>query len=587
MSIVTTTLPIRNGDMRDIKVHNKEMRRIKAPVARRPGKLAPGNPLEEGQIVNVERAHMRNSSMLKKEKKKFMGKLHVSRYVRSSVENGAASAIQKTYRGFALRKIFYSTLHASLVLEKQVRTKICAALALRYPQLETSSKLVLTQAQHRAHHMSTRTQSATRIQNAFRRFVSRKVLRTRRYEAILKRRRRAAVKIQCMARIVTAKARVKLIRERRKVFIRNASVLRIQNAFRRMLARRVVRKRRHKIRWYAARMIQCWYRAKHSTWKTGQLMELMRNRRKFLGAQAMQCIVRRRVARRRVNRLRLRRLYLYLFAKATLIQGLIRKFLAKARVKRVRAAKKASSLQQQQQQKQREAEAEGNGFSLLAAAAAADGEDMDVFQHALAGNVSQVIKLVAVGGGGGGVQQLDDDGNNILQLAASAGHVPILQKCCPGQELDGMNVNNRNKEGYTALMLAVKNEKIETATFLLTPPLKLKLDRFESSDAASLLVSALKNSSSSSSNKLDMLKLLLAQGLNTTTRDPLSGMFPIHACCEIGSVDAFHLLLKNKVCNNLCVCVCVCVVVVMCAEIVSPLSLFLYVCVCVCVYISR
>jgi hypothetical protein len=71
------------------------------------------------------------------------------------------------------------------------------------------------------------------------------------------------------------------------------------------------------------------------------------------GAIAMQGIVRRFLARRRVNRIRMRRLYVVLSRCATMIQCLIRRFIAKVKLPRkrllVNAARKEKLMLSEQQ----------------------------------------------------------------------------------------------------------------------------------------------------------------------------------------------------------------------------------------------
>ena len=55
VSVVTTTMPLRNGQMKDVRLHNKEMRRIKPPPPKVPGKINPGNPLQTADEQDDEK----------------------------------------------------------------------------------------------------------------------------------------------------------------------------------------------------------------------------------------------------------------------------------------------------------------------------------------------------------------------------------------------------------------------------------------------------------------------------------------------------------------------------------------------------
>ena len=55
VSVVTTTMPLKNGQMKDVRLHNKEMRRIKPPPTKVPGKINPGNPLQTADEQDEEK----------------------------------------------------------------------------------------------------------------------------------------------------------------------------------------------------------------------------------------------------------------------------------------------------------------------------------------------------------------------------------------------------------------------------------------------------------------------------------------------------------------------------------------------------
>ena len=363
--------------------------------------------------------------------------------------------------------------------------------------------------------------------------------------------------IQCMARRVAAAALVKLLRTRRKISKFTRSALLIQNRVRILFARRLVRKLRHKFRHVAARIIQCWYRAKHSKWKTSKLKELIIRQKRFIGALGLQGLVRRKVARQRVYRLRLRRLFLYVFMSVLRIQCMVRRKLGLLRVRRVRAEKlKATKVKQ--------AQANEDAPAIQAAADSAAQENAvmkdefnDIYAQLRLGNAARVEDIFHGAGGACSARDpshVTEEGDTLLTLAARYGHADIANKCVVWQ----LDVNHRNNSGFNPLMLAVKHARLEVVQFLLSPPIKLKLNpsALIQDDASFLLLAALEALGAaalrgdSKKDHLEQLKSLLqTHGLSNSinVKEPrYRNMAPIHMAARSGVFEAFSMIAKLR-----------------------------------------
>lgn len=555
ISVVTTVQPVKNGDMKDIRQHNKEMRRIRAPVARPPGKMLPGNPFEEGLVVNEERLHQRNCSLLRKERKEFMEKLRTSRYIRTVVENSAVITIQKMYRRhWVLRH--WGSIRDECLVHKRLRAAVKEYLLQPTTPADQKQLLLLNPAKHRENYRALRFKSARRIQCLFRKFMSRRVLRYRRYQLFQLKRRNAAVKIQCLARKSVSIALVKLLHTRRKVSRYAKSALLIQTHVRKMFARRLVRKVRYKFRTIAARMIQCWYRSHHSKWKASKIKELVMRERRFIGALGLQGLVRRRVARQRVNRLRLRRLYLYVFMASLKIQCMVRKKLSLLRVRRVRAERARARKEKEAQDKAATAEAEAKASSAAAAAAASKAEFNDIYAQIRLGDTKRVEDIFHGAGGACDARDpthVDAKGDTLLTLAAALGNPDLVSKCIAWQ----LDVNHRNAEGLNSLMLAAKYDHA-VVDLLLSAEIKMRLNfaALIQDDAAFLLLATLDaagratKKSGSAPEHLERLQALLGVhglGGSINSKDArYHNMSPVHLAAYTGNADVFSLIIKSR-----------------------------------------
>lgn len=500
------------------------------------------SPFDSIMSIDVRARKKKMNQILLSEKNKFMHRLHSTRSWRVKLEAKAATRIQALYRGHFVR-MDAANLRQSSKISKQVRSNILSYLASQH-------NIHISLSKYKIGLPRVRNISAATIQTAYFRYLSRKYLRRRRYDALLKRRLSAVVRIQRTVRGVAARERVKLFMERLRMVHVTGAVLMIQTLVRKHLARRRVRLRRLKLHYFASRLIQDWYRARFARKMAANIKAMLLFRKSKNGAIAMQGIVRRFLARRRVNRIRLRRLYVVLSRCTTMIQCLIRRFIAKVKLPRkrllVNAARKEKLMLSEQQRTRETREREASEQKSLL-------DSVDLFLQARQGNVVEVEDIYT---GLVSADEHDPDevdpktGENLLSIAAQLGNLELVRKCLKWN----FDMNFRNAStGLTVFMVAAKYNQLAVMKYLLTPPFTASegvdvtpLDTpLSEEDLGFLLVTSAANASLD--DTMQMLKLVLSlEGVSVDLRNAVTGMTALHAACEVGHVEAFKLLLKEK-----------------------------------------
>jgi len=440
ISILTTTVPIKNGKMKDIKVHNKEMRRIKPPIqGKRFGSGISGNPLEE-QVLDAESTKRKMCHILKEEKKQFMSKLKISRYVRSTIETSAAVCIQRFYRGYTTRK-YKEKFYTSLQVTKDIRSTLRNYLMDAMPNTD----IILTWAEHRENYTYKRNYNANVIQCAYRCYLSRKCLRRKRIDYLVICRRKAAILIQKLARNRASKDRVKLLKYQRKTLRLSKSVIVMQRTVRKYLAVRKVHRRRYKLHWVAARMIQCWFRSHKSRQMSIEWKQMTVIMKQYNQCRKIQCMVRKFLSKRRVNRIRYRRLWLFTFNTVSRIQKIIRSFVCKARVRKIK------DLNAQRRK------------TIVPFNKGNDEED-DIFELALSRRSMSASSIVDMFFKKTySPNKTDNNGNTLIHIASQSNNIELITKCANL----GFDINQKNKDGLTPLMTSIKYGHLDIAQFFV------------------------------------------------------------------------------------------------------------------------
>ena len=276
---------------------------------------------------------MRKNEALWLEHKSFFKKLQISRYLRSTVEALAATYIQKAYRGYSTRMRRQNLIDCCL-FRKQLRSEI-----RDYIIANSECKgvgLILTQGEHRKRFKKWQYLAACTIQRTYRCFFSKNRVQKLRIQMVVTKRLNAVIRIQSFGRFIFAVKRVTAVRLLRIESRRTKGAILLQSAFRCMKARRKIARRKYKLRWLAARMIQCSYRF----YRVNALLKLMRQRvvsvKLHNAALVLQCMARRKIACDRVSRISTARLHVRVSTYASRIQARIRGVLARVEVNKLK-----------------------------------------------------------------------------------------------------------------------------------------------------------------------------------------------------------------------------------------------------------
>lgn len=265
-----------------------------------------------------------------------MKKLRISRYLKSAIEALAATNIQKVYRGYSTR-MRKENLRNSCLFRKHLREQIREFVASdsKYSCLG----LVLTHGEHRKRFKEWQYRAASCIQRSYRCYSSKAFVCKRRTDSKSKSCLLASTKLQCFARSILAKKKVACTRQIRLDFIKNVGARLLQNAVRCFIARRKVFRRKYKMEWLAARIIQSCYRIH----RVKALLKVMTLRtisvKNFNGALLLQCLIRRRIAYCRVHKLSAIRFFHRVHIYATRIQSIVRGFIRRSSMKKIQNMK--------------------------------------------------------------------------------------------------------------------------------------------------------------------------------------------------------------------------------------------------------
>ena len=539
ISTVTTTIPIKNGNMRDIKMYNMEMRKIKAP-GRKPGLNVYVNPLEDDATGGNCRSRKHFNDILRAEKVAFMTRLHKSRHLRATTENISVVIIQRIFRGYWVRwhmDQIFRRVQAGAVLRQTMRAG-AAARGVLFSSL----------SEHRAQYGATRSRAAIVIQCAFRCYVCRSFIRRRRWEMFLRRRHDAAVRIQCLVRARSATEKVGVLRERRVMYLRFRAAVMLQSVYRGILGKRRVRRRMFKLRWVAARMIQGAFRGRNTRKAFAIYLAAAERIKLYKAARGVQKIVRARISRARVRRMRMRRLFKRAFDSATRIQTLMRLVLCNKRVLQLMLVRQkqrdaAEALQREAQERDEEAKAQELADSI------------DIFVQTRLGNTVNVDSLYhhEVEAGTDVVHCTNEEGDTILSVAARYGHMDIVRKCLQW----GFDVNHENASGESVIALALAAEKGHLDLVMYIMQSQPTLSTKESADAEDTFLTAtgqvrcgehdmglVLTAAAGASDSRYLRTLLEISDCQVDTPHPVTEATALHVASEAGCLEMVQMLVK-------------------------------------------
>lgn len=477
------------------------------------------------------------NKILHAERAKFFQRLKAARVARSTYETTAAVVIQAAVRGYVVRK-HMSRIYATCLTTNDWR------LRLRRIVSANSDYIVPKLSAYRNTYKEKRFHSALAIQCAFRSFVSKRFLQRKRVESKLQSVSRGILRIQCCGRKYNAKKRVDVIRERKMIALRLRAVVRIQTVARKKLATNRMKRRRYMFQWLAARMIQGFYRYVYSKRTAQGKRAGMAQRRRQRGALAMQQAARAYMSRLRTGRIRDRKNYVRRFKAVTKIVSVVRSFLCRGRVAKIRVIKekeREDAAQQLQEELARKAAEENR--ALL--------QDSDIFVQTREGNATEVDDIFTglMSDEPHETTEVDDFGDTVLLIASSLGHMEIVRKCL----IWGFDINFRNDmTGYSAVALAAQNKHFDVVQYLLNPP-ALKSTKGSaaapsivwSPDDVAVVLTAVAHHSKNVSLMSTLIETLGPGALSTKHAD--TGETSFHAAFRGGYVEMVNLLLKFAV----------------------------------------
>ena len=551
VSMVTTSRSLKNGSMKDIKLEHKELRRIKAPAKSAPlGSVNFSMHNVWSGPINREKLN----KTLREEKRIFMSKLIATRRNRSLAEYNGSILIQKIYRGFAVKKRIDTIIHRQQI-HKSLRPLLRNAILKHFSSVSNDLTIVSSWGQHRQSHKQTRFLCALRIQQWFRSLVAKRWRSTLYVQSRRRLRHLCVIRLQCWARCIAAVERVQTLKLSKWKLLTKRSATKIQCVWRRIMCRRRVNWLRYRIKWMAARIIQCSYRSMHSKFKVKTLRKVLIQAKVTRGARSMQKIVRGFICRRRVGRIHLRYIWLSIFNSVTKIQKIIRSFTAKRRVAQKRSDRTAKLLQDEILKDQKEMEEEE---AKKAEEADQLRKETDIFYQCKEGNIVAVNDIWS--SGDVDINALDDEGCTVLQRAAMLGHLDILRRCV----LWGGDVNHRNAADESVLMSAIRCRKVGVVSYITTPTSYsaakahasskgtsvTKFEPLTSDEAAACCVAAAIGPNSTYPSPEDpltinkMLEVLHKTSGFSLKQPDANGRTVLHACCESGHIPTFKMIIR-------------------------------------------
>lgn len=165
-----------------------------------------------------------------------------------------------------------------------------------------------------------------------------------------------------------------------------------------------------------------------------------------------------------------------------------------------------------------------------------------ILEAAVAGNVRRVKKLIKEFATGKGIKDAvahirDGDGRGLLQAAAVKGRINVCRYLL--EELK-LNVDEKDKEGYTALLHASLEGDLSTVEYLIesgADPAALNKH-----DTTALHLAALEGN-------IEVIKFLLSKGANVNATSAIGT--PLQLAAQLGDLDVLQSLLDNGAEPNL------------------------------------
>ncbi|ETV80327.1 hypothetical protein H257_06642 [Aphanomyces astaci] len=497
VSIVTTTRPCAKSKASDSPLHKATA----LPYAHVDNFLDPlfVSPLQNTLERRTDQLE-RHKKALVSEKHAFMANLEDKRFDRHRVEYGAASVIQRTYRGHSLRKNFGNVKKTLLI-----RNKVRAAMK----DVATGTGLILGEKDRYRAKVREQTAAAVVIQRRFRQLLATMVVAKERQMVAEERQHNSVRTIQAMVRRKLALAFVRKVRVRLVESLAMHLALEAQRLYRGYVGRGVARSRRLAVQYAAVRLIQNVFTRSLAAKAWAAESNRSRDTRRDRAAMIVQRCFRGSMGRQRVRRLRSVEAHQIALAAALSIQRVFRgrlgRFVSTSRawwrrdevtfMSSIEITRIVRGFLGRCHAKQTRLEQETN-----------------VFVYTRKGCKEIVVDLLDGCGLDAPLDPngVDGHGNTVLAVASRWGHLGIVRSV-----IGRIKLNVENHQGYTAIMLAVKYNHADVAEYLLTKAPAL------ATTGRSLLHEAARNGMVSTAEKLILYGMAVNYQDNEYLRTPL------------------------------------------------------------------
>ena len=474
------------------------------------------SPLYDPVLSSTDE-HARRNKALWKEHATFMRSLRQQRQARAKAEFAGASALQRLWRGYLLRRWLKKNRSKMKIRRKMKKSYAKIALKVRLQRrLEEESR----RAEQR------KEDAADKIAATFRMYLALNCARKERKLRLDEVRRWAVIMVEQIVRVRLAQRAVMKKRRAKEEAFRLSAVRRIQSSFRALRARRLVTAVRIRLERVAAIMIQRAFR--RSTARAALLLLKKRSDSSKMHAsaavvqQAWRGVLGRRAAYVRKHAEDAEMLEASALAVQCAIRGAFgRRLVKRMRQRRVAERRIAASIRMQK-----------FGRSILGKKRFADEQgrqDEDVWTQVRRGNVAAVEDLRALGFILDADATEDSSGHTILTLAAKHGHKRLVRRALKW----GGDIDHVDDDGLSAVELAVLHGFEGVAEYLVEKEADVTFF------GRTLVHEAAQR------GMLNCLVALMQRGVPVGTED-VDGKTPLHeATSPSGSVEVTRALIDR------------------------------------------
>ncbi|GBG28340.1 Ankyrin repeat domain-containing protein 50 [Hondaea fermentalgiana] len=393
---------------------------------------------------------------LRCEEAHFLTKLGIRREKRSSLENSAAVVLQRTARGFLMRRWLKRNAGRLRLQRKMKRSYQVIARQIRL-------KLELAESAKRAEEY--RERSSIKIQAATRMFLAARAVEKERRTRFVELLNEAATKLCAFVRRVISARTVAALRDRQNAERILRATVTIQASYRMWhLGKQKARALQHRRARMSAVRIQCAWRRVSAYAQRIRMQNRVVQRDQVRAAVLMQGIARGVACRMRIGKIQNEHEALVREAMALSIQRVCRGWLyGRARVRFIRARRLCTCQIWAAIDIQRIVRGR---LARKRTAAALDEKLTDIFFQARLGRRQEVEDLHELESC---VDMEDINGDSVLTIACRFGYRKLVRKAIKW----GLDIDHENDAGETGVMLATRGGHVEIAELLLSKRCKV------------------------------------------------------------------------------------------------------------------